>query len=123
MSHTITFQGGPADGRVEEIEAYDTGRYILVPVVRPRAIGTKDGEMWFTRTVERHRYSAIDGTYLGIEPPRDFPAPFPTIEPFIWWAHVKMLARRWWPQVNIERLTHERKLTVNVSIPAANGRR
>lgn len=123
MSHTITFQGGPADGRVHDVKPYDMGRYVVIPVMMPRAIGAKDGEMWFTRSFEYHRYSPKDGTYLGIEPPHDFPAPFPTIELFYWWATVKFYARTWWPQVNIDRSRTERKLTVSVSIPAANGRR
>lgn len=122
MNHEITLTGGPADGRLTGIGG-GLGE-ILVPVLVPRIVGIYGAysPLMHSSRYEIHRYST-DGQYLGIKAPQDFRAPFPDIELFCWWATVKMVARRWWPQVSIDRSTTERKLTVSVSIPAANGRR
>lgn len=119
MSARLILNGGPFDGRDVP---WPEGREVLMPMMMPHLLRAGTIHEAFSSRLELHRYGS-NGRYLGIQPPRDFPVPFPQIEPFDLWARVVRFAHAWWPQVNIVRLTHDRKLTVNVSIPAAYGRR
>lgn len=106
---TVTLYGGPGDGKVVEFDGAPS--VLLIPVMHPSSASR--------RRLVNHCYSPHNGSYLGVEEPRNFQTPFPKIELFTFWVWLKV----WFPHVNIDRSRTERKLTVKVSIPAAKGRR